>query len=295
MTDIEINVFAAKVSPEAAAFAYGYESAKRKYQGEGMNQKEQIKDAYEAGYMRGHHDTVESNGVNPGTAASEYVDTLTAPQPQASDREIAEKTIRVVLDACEVTQAYDSPDEPYFIDYSKTYLENQMLDFIATLRADELRKAEAEIAAKDKRIAELEKECATPILVNTARLADQLSAEREKSERLRACVDAFCMAHDLPGDHCEYDQAYRIGKEALAATKPAAPSPDLRKPQYHLGQNVLARIGDGSYDEGTIAGVEVEYRYRVAFPPDGKFHGGEILGMGAAWTEDMLKPSRGNE
>jgi hypothetical protein len=52
-------------------------------------------------------------------------------------------------------------------------------------------KDRSENEALRKRIADLEKELSTPILVNTARLADQLSKERERSARM---VKAISMA-----------------------------------------------------------------------------------------------------
>lgn len=77
-----------------------------------------------------------------------------------------------------------------------------------------------EIERLRSRIVELEKECSSPILVNVARLADQLSTARSQVETLRESVDRFVMAANLPGNHCEIEQAVIFGKEALATTKP---------------------------------------------------------------------------
>lgn len=52
-------------------------------------------------------------------------------------------------------------------------------------------------------------------------VAAQRNRALEAVDKLRESVDKFIMAKNLPGDHCEMDQAEIFGIEALAATEPA--------------------------------------------------------------------------
>jgi len=73
---------------------------------------------------------------------------------------------------------------------------NETIEIVAKQRND----VSDELEKKNKRIGELEKELSTPILVNTARLADQLSKERDLSDLLYYALKGMSEAYS-PGVH----------------------------------------------------------------------------------------------
>ena len=46
------------------------------------------------------------------------------------------------------------------------------------------------------------------------------------------------------------------------------------------------RDSEGKWVDATIARIEPHYRYAVSFPPDRRFVGGEIAGLGAVFEEN---------
>jgi Pyruvate/2-oxoacid:ferredoxin oxidoreductase delta subunit len=119
-----------------------------------MNQKDRIYDAFEAGYKRGHNDTVEYSLVDAWLAAEEYLEelaltALTAPRPEASDREIAEQfaneleaATRTAINfdpSCLSLKMQEKYNEQHEIE--KAAWVERIVCHDAVIRADERRKA----------------------------------------------------------------------------------------------------------------------------------------------------------
>lgn len=81
--------------------------------------------------------------------------------------------------------------------------------------ADDLRAANDRLT---KIVADLEKELATPILVNTARLADQLATERENVETLKKAGQKVSESSSSPDPQDWVDALLEL-EEAIAATE----------------------------------------------------------------------------
>lgn len=60
----------------------------------------------------------------------------------------------------------------------------------------------------------------------------------------------------------------------------------IRPPLYQEGQPVQVRDNNGRWVNATISRVESHYRYAISFPPEKRFPGGEIPGIGAAFEEN---------
>lgn len=109
----------------------------------------------------------------------------------------ADRITTLEAQLAEVTRERDDYKEQR---YESNRDNSQYLDMISELR---------------KRIAELEKECATPILVNMARLAEQLADERAKVESLTSAGNELRkhVGYDAWPNECDL-------WDALAATEP---------------------------------------------------------------------------
>lgn len=92
---------------------------------------------------------------------------------------------------------------------------------VADKRDEELRADNERLKA---RIAELEKECAAPILVNTSRLADQLSTARSKVENMQHIIRLVLQDEKKLGGISKFRLIGLLppADEALAATEPKA-------------------------------------------------------------------------
>lgn len=60
----------------------------------------------------------------------------------------------------------------------------------------------------------------------------------------------------------------------------------IRPPLYQEGQPVQVRDNNGRWVNATISRVESHYRYAVSFPPEKRFPGGEIPGLGTVFEEN---------
>lgn len=60
----------------------------------------------------------------------------------------------------------------------------------------------------------------------------------------------------------------------------------IPQPLYQEGQRVQVRNNDGKWVDVTITRVVPHYHYAVSFPPDKRFPGGEIPGLGAVFEEN---------
>jgi hypothetical protein len=58
----------------------------------------------------------------------------------------------------------------------------------------------------------------------------------------------------------------------------------MNAPRFAIGDRVDARNDEGKWEhDAIIIGIEAHYEYRLAWPPDRRFRGGEI--PGARWQE----------
>ena len=134
-----------------------------------------------------------------------------------TNKELGEKLIEWAIKLAKSGGREWSLRIPADSNYDPDILMCEVSDRIATL--------ESQICAKDKRIADLEKECATPILVNTTRLVEQLSEERAKVERLREALSKYGKhTIECASSRCTIAPCNCGFSKSLAATEPISPS-----------------------------------------------------------------------